>query len=102
MRERGRVCGKDCRMKSNQTKQSSSEMPAAMDKVTKFTSLFILPLGILLFIQGYFFRDMSFSDTVVTTSAGLLGMLPKGLVFADEHRLCRRDNKTVKRKCACS
>ncbi len=63
------------------TKQTSSEMPAAMDKVTKFTSLFILPLGILLFIQGYFFRDMSFSDTVVTTSAGLLGMLPKGLVL---------------------
>lgn len=63
------------------TKQSGSDMLAAMDKVTKFTSFFIVPLGIILFMQGYFFRDMSFSDTVVSTSAGLLGMLPKGLVL---------------------
>lgn len=63
------------------TKQSGSEMLMSMKKVTKFTGLFIVPLGVLMFVQGYFFRGMTFSDTVVSTSAGLLGMLPKGLVL---------------------
>lgn len=34
-----------------------------------------------MFIQGYFFRGMPLADTVISTSAGLLGMLPKGLVL---------------------
>ena len=63
------------------TRQSGSEMLLSMKKVTKFTGFFIIPLGILMFVQGYFFRGMPLADTVVSTSAGLLGMLPKGLVL---------------------
>ncbi len=63
------------------TKQSGSQMLTSMKKVTKFTGFFIVPLGILMFIQGYFFRGAPLADTVVSTSAGLLGMLPKGLVL---------------------
>lgn len=63
------------------TKQAGSEMLMSMKKVTKFTSFFIVPLGVLMFIQGYFLRNMTFADAVVSTSAGLLGMLPKGLVL---------------------
>ena len=63
------------------TKQSGSEMLMSMKKVTRFTGFFIVPLGILMFIQGYFFRGMPLADTVISTSAGLLGMLPKGLVL---------------------
>lgn len=50
-----------------------------MRKVTKLTGFFIVPLGVLLFLQAYLMRDNSLYDAVVTTSAGLLGMLPKGL-----------------------
>lgn len=63
------------------TKQGGSEMLMAMKKVTRFTSFFIVPLGILMLIQGFFFRNEPIADTVVSTSAGLLGMLPKGLVL---------------------
>ena len=63
------------------TKQSGSEMLMPMKKVTKFTGFFIVPLGILMFIQGYFLRGIPLADSVVATSAGLLGMLPKGLVL---------------------
>lgn len=63
------------------TGQSGSEMLLSMKKVTKFTGFFIIPLGILMLIQGYFFRNMPLADIVVSTSAGLLGMLPKGLVL---------------------
>lgn len=52
-----------------------------MKKVTKFTGLLIVPLGALMFVQAYFFRGESIDTAVIATSAGLLGMLPKGLVL---------------------
>lgn len=60
-------------------KSIHSELVLSMRKVTKFTGLLIIPLGILLFIQALLFRDNDLYSAVVTTSAGLLGMLPKGL-----------------------
>lgn len=63
------------------TKQSGSELLTSMKKVTKFTSFFIVPLGILMFIQALVFGNMSVETAVTATSAGLSGMLPKGLVL---------------------
>lgn len=62
-------------------KSGSSELLSSMKKVTGFTSFLIVPLGILLFVQAYFFRGAPMEAAVVSTSAGLLGMLPKGLVL---------------------
>ena len=59
----------------------SSELLASMRKVTRFTGWFILPLGALLFVQAYFFRGDALAGSVVGTAAGLLGMLPKGLLL---------------------
>lgn len=58
-----------------------SELLGSMKKVTKITSYIILPLGILLFIEAFFLRSDPLFDAVVFSSAGLLGMLPKGLVL---------------------
>lgn len=63
------------------TGQSGSELLMSMKKVTRFTSFLIIPLGILLFVQGFFLRGGSVEATVVSASAALLGMLPKGLVL---------------------
>lgn len=63
------------------TKSSPSEMLSSMKKVTKFTGFFIIPLGILMFLQSYFLRHTPIQNAVAFTSAGLLGMLPKGLVL---------------------
>ena len=62
-------------------KQVNSELLLSMRKVTRFTSWFIIPLGILLFLEAFFLRGEIMYDAVVTTAAGLLGMLPKGLVL---------------------
>ena len=58
-----------------------SELLTSMGQVTRFTGFLIPPLGVLLFLQAYFLRDAPLFDAVTTTSAGLLGMLPKGLVL---------------------
>ena len=63
------------------TKRGTSELLASMKKVTKFTGFLIVPLGVLLFVQAYFFRGAPIDTAVVATSAGLLGMLPKELVL---------------------
>ncbi len=63
------------------TKSTSSELLASMKKVTRFTGYLIVPLGVLLFVQAFFFRGAAIDTAVVATSAGLLGMLPKGLVL---------------------
>ena len=52
-----------------------------MRKVTHFTSFLIVPLGILLFIEAFFLRQMEMNEAVVSSAAALLGMLPKGLVL---------------------
>lgn len=63
------------------TGERRSELLSSMKKVTKLTGLFILPLGILLFFQAFFLRATPVGAAVAATSAGLLGMLPKGLVL---------------------
>lgn len=68
----------------NETKASKpikSELIQSIQKISKFTSFIILPIGILLFIEAFFLRDSSTYTAVVASVAALLGMLPKGLVL---------------------
>ena len=58
-----------------------SELLTSMRRVTRFTGFLIPPLGLLLFFQAYVLRGAPLFDAVTTTAAGLLGMLPKGLVL---------------------
>ena len=60
---------------------SHSELLTSMRKVTRFTGFLIPPLGLLLFFQAYILRGTPLFDAVTTSAAGLLGMLPKGLVL---------------------
>ncbi len=62
-------------------KENNSELINSMKKVTKFTSFVIIPVGIILFIQAYFYRESELAQSVIATAAALLGMLPKGLVL---------------------
>lgn len=62
-------------------KQVYSELLGSMRQVTRFTSFFIVPLGIILFVEAYLLRGAPVEEAVVTSAAALLGMLPKGLVL---------------------
>ncbi len=66
---------------AKQYKKSHSDLMLSLNKIVKFTSFFIVPLGVLLFLHAYCILDHTLADTVVSTSAALLGMLPKGLVL---------------------
>lgn len=62
-------------------KKIHSELLDSMKKVTRFTSMLIVPLGILLFCEAVFLRNGEVGNSIVSSSAALLGMLPKGLVL---------------------
>ncbi|MTD38846.1 HAD-IC family P-type ATPase [Erwinia sp. CPCC 100877] len=62
-------------------KPVQSELINSIRKVSKFTSVVIIPLGIILFLEGFFIRDAGIKSSVVASAAALLGMLPKGLVL---------------------
>lgn len=62
-------------------KKSHSGLMEDLNRIVKFTGFFIIPFGLLLVVHSVFALRLSLYDTVVSVSAALLGMLPKGLVL---------------------
>lgn len=79
-------------------KTISSELLTSMKKVTKITSYLILPLGAILFFEAMYVRGDMLSIAVVSSAAGLLGMLPKGLVLLISVSLAAGVGKLAKAK----
>lgn len=62
-------------------KRSNSELMNDLNKIIRFSTYFIIPFGILLFLRTYYFAHVSYRDTVITVSTALTGMMPKGIVL---------------------
>lgn len=62
-------------------KPFTSELVSSIRKVAKFTSIVIVPLGLILFAEAFFFGNGQLKSSVVASAAALLGMLPKGMVL---------------------
>ena len=62
-------------------KKVNSELMDSLNKVIKYLSFSILPIGLLLFLNQLGIEGNSFETAVVNTAAGLIGMIPDGLVL---------------------
>lgn len=62
-------------------KKVHSELLSSLDRIVKFTSIFILPLGALLFLNSIFLLHVPMEEAIISVAAALLGMMPKGLVL---------------------
>lgn len=62
-------------------KTVTSELIKTFSKVTRFTSMLVLPLSILMLSQALFLREDPLRLTIINTSTALLGMLPIGLIL---------------------
>ncbi len=67
--------------KAKTKKRASSEMQNAIKKTIRLVSYAIFPVGALLFYMQYFRVGANLSDALVSTTAGVLGMIPEGLVL---------------------
>lgn len=59
--------------------EEQSKMIISLNKLVKWVGIFIIPIGITLFSQSYFFNHNSIQKSIVTMEAALLGMIPEGL-----------------------
>jgi len=57
----------------------SSEMIRSLNKLVRFAGIIIIPLGALMFRQSYFVQHLGFAQSVKTTVASVIGMIPEGL-----------------------
>lgn len=67
--------------KAQTKKRATSEMQDAIKKIIKYVSYAIIPIGITLFSIQRFRVGAGISDAIVNTVAGVLGMIPEGLVL---------------------
>ncbi|RXA73762.1 cation-translocating P-type ATPase [Enterococcus hirae] len=56
-----------------------SEMIASLNKLIKWIGIIIIPIGITLFSQSYFFNGNTIKESVIAMEAALIGMIPEGL-----------------------
>lgn len=60
-------------------KKQQTTMMKSLDNLVKIIGIVIVPLGIIMYIQGYFFLGHTIKNSVVSMVASLVGMIPEGL-----------------------
>ncbi len=66
-------------LEAKYVKKINSELMNFINKIIKYISISILPIGILLFLSQM--NSGNFEDTIVHVVAALIGMIPEGLVL---------------------
>lgn len=60
-------------------KKQQTTMMKSLDNLVKIIGIVIVPLGIIMYIQGHFFLGHTIKNIVVSMVASLVGMIPEGL-----------------------
>ncbi len=58
--------------------QSNPEMIRSINQLVKWVGIAIIPIGIVLFSQSYFFNGETIARSVTATVAAVIGMIPEG------------------------
>lgn len=62
-------------------KKINSEIMKSLNQITKFLTFAIIPIGIALFYTQLQIEDTTYKQAVVKSVAGIIGMIPEGLVL---------------------
>lgn len=62
-------------------KKLNSVLMNSLNKIIKYISFTIVPVGIMLFINQYYIAGNGYSEAVLYTTAALIGMIPDGLIL---------------------
>ena len=66
---------------ASQKNDDSSYLMKQINNILKVVTILIIPIGILLFITQFFHSNQSYSESVLSSVAGIIGMIPEGLVL---------------------
>lgn len=62
-------------------KKVKSEIITSLQKIIKFLTFAIIPIGTSLFLSQFYLQGVPFNASVVQTVAAVIGMIPEGLVL---------------------
>ena len=62
-------------------RRHNSDLRNSLNVILKFISIIIVPIGALLFYKQYWLGGETLRNSVVSTVAGVLGMIPEGLIL---------------------
>ncbi len=62
-------------------KRFHSKLLDSLNRIIRFTSCFVLPIGLLMFAINYFGGEIGLSAAVLAAAAAVIGMLPNGLML---------------------
>ncbi len=75
-----------------------SEMMRSLNVIVKVVGIAIIPISIILFYQQYFIAHESFKESVTSTVAAVIGMIPEGLYLLTSVALAVSVRQLAKRK----
>lgn len=82
--------------------EEQSEMIRVLDKLVGVVGIIIIPIGVLLFGQQFIFAKASFSKSITSMVAAVIGMIPEGFVFACKRGISCKCNATCIEKSSCA
>lgn len=66
---------------AKQVKQVNSQIMTSLNKIVKYVSITLPPVGLLLFGSTVFVSHASLDSAILSTVAALVGMIPEGLIL---------------------
>ena len=79
-------------------KGEQSEMIRSLDKLVKCVGVALIPIGIVLFVQGFFFNVETFRNSITSMVAAVIGMIPEGLYLLASVALAVSAMRLAKKK----
>lgn len=62
-------------------KKFNSEIMISLQKIIRFLTFAIIPIGLALFVSQFYFQKLPIDQSVIHTVAAIIGMIPEGLVL---------------------
>lgn len=84
--------------KAKHKNKASSEMKVTIEKIIKILSIVIIPVGLVLFVSQWKANPGDHATALVKTVAGVVGMIPEGLVLLTSLSFILGVGKLAKKK----
>jgi len=66
---------------ASKTVDDSSYLMKSINSILKVVTILIVPVGVLLFVTQFFYSNQTYSESILSSVAGIIGMIPDGLVL---------------------
>jgi len=66
---------------ANKITSRDSYLQESLNKILKLITIIIIPLMIIMFVIKYFFTNIIWQEAILSTVAGVIGMIPSGLML---------------------